>query len=97
MNDILKKLASIASLLDEKGLFEESNIIDGIIANASKKPSAKKKSTSKKKQKNKKKPVSKKDRLATKDFDRDGKIETSREEYFGSVDRAIKARMSGKK
>ena len=37
MNNIIKKLASIADSLDKRGLFEESNIIDEIISNAAKK------------------------------------------------------------
>jgi len=50
------------------------------------------------KDKNKdKKEVKKADKKADKDYDGDGKIESGKEEYFGSKDKAIKKKMAEKK
>jgi CubicO group peptidase (beta-lactamase class C family) len=51
----------------------------------------------KKKAKNKGKKDSKKEKMADKDYDGDGKIESSKDEYFGSKDKAIKKKMAEKK
>jgi len=40
---------------------------------------------------------SKKEKMADKDYDGDGKVESSKEEYFGSKDKAIKKKMAEKK
>lgn len=98
--DILKKLASIAESLDSKGHYDESNIIDGIIEKiSSKKPKAKADKGAKAKGARGAKGAKAKGakgsgaKKAKKDYDGDGKIETSTQEYKGSVDKAIKARM----
>jgi hypothetical protein len=50
------------------------------------------------KDKNKdKKEIKKADKKADKDYDGDGKIESAKEEYFGSKDKAIKKKMAEKK
>lgn len=68
--DIIRKLAAVADSLDSKGYFDESTVIDNILAKMAKK--------------------------APQDFDGDGEVESSTEEWKGSRDKAIKARM-GKK
>lgn len=51
------------------------------------------------KKKNKKNPKkgSKKEKMADKDYDGDGEVESSKDEYFGSKDKAIKKKMAEKK
>jgi hypothetical protein len=51
------------------------------------------------KKKNKKivKKGSKKEKMADKDYDGDGEVESSKDEYFGSKDKAIKKKMAEKK
>jgi hypothetical protein len=51
----------------------------------------------KKKNKNKGKKNSNKEKMADKDYDGDGEIESSKDEYFGSKDKAIKKKMAEKK
>jgi hypothetical protein len=51
----------------------------------------------KKKGKKDSKKGSKKEKMADKDYDGDGEIESSKEEYFGSKDKAIKKKMAEKK
>jgi len=51
----------------------------------------------KKKAKNKSKKDSKKEKMADKDYDGDGEVESSKDEYFGSKDKAIKKKMAEKK
>lgn len=50
-----------------------------------------------KKAKNKDKKDSKKEKMADKDYDGDGEVESSKDEYFGSKDKAIKKKMAEKK
>lgn len=87
MSDIIKKLASIAQALDDKGLFEESSIIDEIIVNAAKKKSTKKKLPKKQKLD----PVGKEDA----DVDNDGKV-TKKDKYLKNrrkkIEKAIKSK-----
>lgn len=82
MSDIIKKLASIAQALDDKGLFEESSIIDQIIVNAAKKKKNKKKKLD---------PVGKEDA----DIDNDGKV-TKKDKYLKNrrekIEEAIKSK-----
>ncbi len=73
MIDIIKKLASVADSLDEKGLYNESTFIDSIIQS-----------------------ISKEAKKAKKDFDGDGELESSEDEWKGSRDKAIKS-SKGKK
>lgn len=88
MNEIIKKLASIAESLDEKGLFEESSVIDQIIVNAKKKMQKEKttKAVGKKIKSKKKKldPVGKEDD----DIDNDGKV-TKSDRYLKNRRKAI--------
>lgn len=51
----------------------------------------------KKKAKNKGKKNSNKEKMADKDYDGDGEVESSKDEYFGSKDKAIKKKMAEKK
>lgn len=82
--EIIRKLAQVAESLDQKGYFEESNFLDSIIEKIAKKPA--KKPT---KKPAKKKPAGEKP--AKKDWDGDGKVESSKKEWEGSRDKAIKA------
>jgi hypothetical protein len=51
----------------------------------------------KKKDKKDSKKDSKKEKMADKDYDGDGEVESSKDEYFGSKDKAIKKKMAEKK
>jgi hypothetical protein len=51
----------------------------------------------KKKDKKDSKKGSKKEKMADKDYDGDGEVESSKDEYFGSKDKAIKKKMAEKK
>ena len=51
----------------------------------------------KKKNKKSDKKGSKKEKMADKDYDGDGEVESSKDEYFGSKDKAIKKKMAEKK
>jgi BMFP domain-containing protein YqiC len=51
----------------------------------------------KKKDKKTVKKGSKKEKMADKDYDGDGEVESSKDEYFGSKDKAIKKKMAEKK
>jgi hypothetical protein len=51
----------------------------------------------KKKDKKDSKKSSKKEKMADKDYDGDGEVESSKDEYFGSKDKAIKKKMAEKK
>ena len=51
----------------------------------------------KKKKKKTDKKGSKKEKMADKDYDGDGEVESSKDEYFGSKDKAIKKKMAEKK
>lgn len=71
INEILKKLASVAESLDQKGYYDDSSQVDSLIEKIAK--------------------------MATKDYDGDGKVETSSEEWKGSRDKAIKDSMKKSK
>jgi hypothetical protein len=67
INEIIRKLASVADSLDEKGYYDDSSLVDSFIEKIAK--------------------------MADKDYDGDGKVETSSEEWKGSRDKAIKDSM----